>query len=188
MIAAANQNLHERCGTAILNMERPTTMDRRTFVTATTAAALSTATGAQPSQTSTARLPPDEVGSQRLLNVAHEARRDAYSKYSGFQVGAALLAHDGTVITGCNVENASFGLTVCAERIAIFNAIAAGETNLRRLLAVADTAGPVYPCGACRQVMSEFSQDMEILSANGAGGYVSYRLDQLLPHTFKLRD
>ena len=93
----------------------------------------------------------------------------------------------GRVFTGCNVENGALGSTICAERVAICKAVSEGETKFTRIAIYADSADYCMPCGTCRQVMSEFSQDMEVLSANGAGSYVSYRLDQLLPHTFKLR-
>lgn len=155
-------------------------------MTATTAAALSTATGAQPSQTSTARLPPDEVGSQRLLNVAHEARRNAYSKYSGFQVGAALLAHDGTVITGCNVENASYGLSMCAERTAIFKAVSMGyKPGDFSAIAVAASADGFSPCGACRQVLAEFGQNIRVIFEYNQKP-VTMTVKELLPFQFKL--
>ena len=123
------------------------------------------------------------MDSPELLKAALMARTRAYAPYSGFVVGAAVEAGSGRIYSGCNVENASFGLKVCAERIAIFNAIAAGETNLRRLLAVADTAGPVYPCGACRQVMQEFNIS-EVILCNVAGSCRSFTLPELLPYGF----
>jgi len=122
-----------------------------------------------------------------LLNLAIRASEHAYAPYSCFKVGAALECENGRVFTGCNVENGALGSTICAERVAIFKAVSEGETKFTRIAIYADSADYCMPCGTCRQVMSEFSQDMEVLSANGAGSYVSYRLDQLLPHTFKLR-
>ena len=123
------------------------------------------------------------INYDKLAEAARHVALNSYCPYSRYRVGAALLADNGLVYTGCNVENASFGLTVCAERIAIFNAIAAGETNLRRLLAVADTAGPVYPCGACRQVMQEFNIS-EVILCNVAGSCRSFTLPELLPYGF----
>jgi cytidine deaminase len=122
-----------------------------------------------------------------LLNLAIRASEHAYAPYSCFKVGAALECENGRVFTGCNVENGALGSTICAERVAICKAVSEGETKFTRIAIYADSADYCMPCGTCRQVMSEFSQDMEVLSANGAGSYVSYRLDQLLPHTFKLR-
>lgn len=123
-----------------------------------------------------------------LLNMAIKAAEHAYAPYSCFKVGAALECENGRIFTGCNVENGALGSTMCAERVAIFKAISEGETKFTRIAIYGDSADYCMPCGACRQVMSEFSQGMEVLSANGAGSYVSYRLDQLLPHSFKLRD
>ena len=122
-----------------------------------------------------------------LLNLAIRASEHAYAPYSCFKVGAALECENGRVFTCCNVENGALGSTICAERVAICKAVSEGETKFTRIAIYADSADYCMPCGTCRQVMSEFSQDMEVLSANGAGSYVSYRLDQLLPHTFKLR-
>lgn len=123
-----------------------------------------------------------------LLNLAIKASEHAYAPYSCFKVGAALECASGRIFTGCNVENGALGSTMCAERVAIFKAVSEGETEFTRIAIYGDGSDYCMPCGACRQVMSEFSRNMEILSANGAGSYVSYRLDQLLPHTFKLRD
>lgn len=121
-----------------------------------------------------------------LLNLAIKAAEHAYAPYSCFKVGAALECANGRIFTGCNVENSALGSTMCAERVAVFKAVSEGETEFTRIAIYGDGSDYCMPCGACRQVLSEFSGDMEILSANGAGSYVSYRLDQLLPHTFKL--
>ena len=118
-----------------------------------------------------------------LLKAALTARTRAYAPYSGFAVGAAVEAESGRIYSGCNVENASLGLTVCAERIAIFNAVSAGETKLRRLLVVANSAGPVSPCGACRQVMQEFNLS-EVILCNVAGNCRMLTLSELLPYGF----
>src|SRR5262245_3927995 len=99
-----------------------------------------------------------------LIRAAIEARHRAYAKYSNFLVGAAVFTADGAIFTGCNVENASYGLTICAERAAVFNAVAAGQRQFK-LLAIATTGGAT-PCGACRQVLAEFAMDLPILLVN----------------------
>jgi cytidine deaminase len=127
-------------------------------------------------------LPPDRHTSDRLVSAATAAREKAYAPYSGFAVGAALLAADGQVYTGCNVENASYGLGVCAERNAIFHAVAEGVRDFVAVAVV--TENGVTPCGACRQVLSEFNPRMTVIVADGAGQRTIYRLDELLPHAF----
>lgn len=121
---------------------------------------------------------------QTLLDRAREARELAYSPYSRFSVGAAVLAEDGQIFTGCNVENISFGLTVCAERVAVFSAVAAGLRNFTGLALVTDTPEPVTPCGACRQVLHEFAPDLWIVTANLQGQQRVFRLQELLPDVF----
>lgn len=114
-----------------------------------------------------------------LLRAAWAVRDSAYAPYSNFRVGAALLASDGGVFAGCNVENLSFGLTICAERVAIASAVAAGVREIERIVVVADTAEPVSPCGACRQVMAEFGV-REIVLAN-RDRCETFTLAELLP-------
>ena len=114
-----------------------------------------------------------------LIAVAWEARERAYAPYSNFKVGAALLSADGQVFQGCNVENISYGLTICAERVAIGAAVAKGVTKFDRVAVVADTKEPVSPCGACRQVLAEFGVKTIIL-ANKQGS-VEFSLEELLP-------
>ena len=118
-----------------------------------------------------------------LLTEAMIVRNRAYTPYSKFAVGAAVEGESGRIYGGCNVENASYGLTICAERAAVFQAISAGETRLVRLLVVADTPEPVFPCGACRQVMQEFDI-REIILCNLAGKRRSMTLFELLPYGF----
>ena len=116
-----------------------------------------------------------------MIERAWESREQAYSPYSSFAVGAAVESSDGGIFGGCNVENLSFGLTMCAERVAIASAIAAGGKSLRRVVVVADTRTPVSPCGACRQVMAEFGVQ-EILLCNRSE-QILFRLDELLPRS-----
>ena len=118
----------------------------------------------------------------QLFNKAREVRARAYAPYSKFQVGAALLTRTGEVFSACNVENLSFGLTICAERAAMFAAVAAGFTEFVAIAVVADSREPVTPCGACRQVMAEFaSADMEVRSSNLQGAVFESTLGFLLP-------
>ncbi|NLY84707.1 MAG: cytidine deaminase [Acholeplasmataceae bacterium] len=120
---------------------------------------------------------------KEFFAAALQAREKAYAPYSDFAVGAAVKTAGGKVYTGCNVENASYGLTCCAERNAIFAAIAAGERRFASLCVVADTKEPVAPCGACRQVMREFGIDRVIL-ANCAGKHLAMTVEELLPYSF----
>ena len=124
---------------------------------------------------------------QSVIETALAARGRAYARYSQFAVGAALVAGDGRVYTGCNVENASYGLTICAERAAAFAAVAAGQQRFD-LLAIA-SAGGVPPCGACRQVLFEFAPDLPILliDAQRPGAANEVNLRDLLPAAFELR-
>ena len=122
---------------------------------------------------------------QELLNAALSARERAYAPYSKFLVGAAVLAKSGKIYTGCNIENASYGLTVCAERNALFSAVGAGEREFTALCVVGDTEAPISPCGACRQVMAEFKVPRIIL-ANLLGDVKEYTLEELLPYGFSL--
>lgn len=122
---------------------------------------------------------------QELLNAALSARERAYAPYSKFLVGAAVLAKSGKIYTGSNIENASYGLTVCAERNALFSAVGAGEREFTALCVVGDTEAPISPCGACRQVMAEFKVPRIIL-ANLRGDVKEYTLEELLPYGFSL--
>lgn len=115
----------------------------------------------------------------KLLTAAWETRDQAYAPYSNFHVGAALLAEDGRIFTGCNVENLSYGLTNCAERVAIGTAVAAGVRKFLAVAVVADTSVPISPCGACRQVLAEFGVP-RILLANRAE-QIEFTLEELLP-------
>lgn len=118
--------------------------------------------------------------------MAETARESAYVPYSKFKVGAALETEDGTVYTGSNIENSSFGLSMCAERVAIFKAVSDGHTGFRKLAVIADTHGVVSPCGACRQVMSEFG-DFEVILTNTDGEVNHTSVKELLPGAFDFR-
>lgn len=122
-----------------------------------------------------------------LLEAARAARLQAFAPFSRFQVGAALETVDGRIITGCNVESATYGLTVCAERVAIFKAISEGERHFRRIAVVADTEEPTPPCGACRQVLWELGGDLEVILGNLTAEKGCHRLKELLPYPFDAR-
>ena len=124
-----------------------------------------------------------ELETQKLMDCAIKARANAYSPYSHFAVGAALLCEDGTLYEGCNIENASYGLTNCAERTAIFKAVSEGHTKFKALAVVADTEGPCAPCGACRQVMAEFKIPL-IIMGNLMGNIKIVTIEELLPFSF----
>lgn len=120
-----------------------------------------------------------------LLAAAQKARDHAYAPYSRFPVGAALLAEDGTIWVGVNVENRSYGLTICAERGAVLAAVAAGRRKFRAVLILADADPPASPCGACREVLTEFcAPDLPVRMVNLAGAVREFRLGELFPEPF----
>ncbi len=123
-------------------------------------------------------------GSERLVSAARQAREHAQARYSGFKVGAALELPDGTIVTGCNIENATYGLTLCAERVALVKALSEGHTSFSRIAVVADTDAPTPPCGPCRQLLWEYCGDIEVLMANLAAVTATHRLGELLPLPF----
>jgi cytidine deaminase len=125
--------------------------------------------------------------SDRLVDAARRVRGHAVADYSGFKVGAALETRDGQIITGCNIENSTYGLTICAERVAIFKALSEGHRDFTRLVVVADTAAPTPPCGACRQIIWEFLGDVEIVLANLQAVTATHHMRDLLPHPFDKR-
>lgn len=126
-----------------------------------------------------------KITKTRLLRAARAAAKNAYAPFSKFKVGAAVLTAKVRIFSGCNIENSSYGLTMCAERVAIFKAVSAGECEIRAVLVYAETAKLTPPCGACLQVISEFSENPEIVLSNGRSTK-TYRLQQLLPHGFRL--
>ncbi len=122
--------------------------------------------------------------SDPLVEAALAARLNAHAPYSRFLVGAAVQAEDGRVFGGCNIENATYGLTVCAERVAVWKAMSEGARKFRRVAVAADTENLTPPCGACRQILWEFCGDIEIVLSNLSGNAETMRLKDLLPRPF----
>jgi len=120
-----------------------------------------------------------------LIKAAKKASKFAYAPYSKFKVGAAILTKSGEIFTGGNVENASYGLTVCAERVAVFKAISQGEKNFKVIAIYTDTKIFTLPCGACLQVLKEFAKGLTVITVNRFGKAKTYRLAQLLPYPFE---
>lgn len=114
-----------------------------------------------------------------------EARLNSYAPYSKFSVGSALITEDGTIFTGCNIENASLGLSICAERVAIYKAVSSGYKSFKALAIIGDTDDPCTPCGACRQVILEFSPDMEVIMTNLHQKIKITKAKELLPDMFQ---
>jgi cytidine deaminase len=123
---------------------------------------------------------------KQLINTAMEAKKYSYSPFSHFKVGSALLCKNGKVFTGTNIENSSYSLTMCAERIAIFKALSEGETEFDTLVVATDAEELTPPCGACRQVIYEFSERMKIILTNGKKSK-NFTITELLTHPFKLK-
>ena len=122
-------------------------------------------------------------GTDELIRRARDVRRHAHAPYSGFRVGAALMASDGSIHVGCNVENASYGLTLCAERNALGAAVSGGHRQFRALALSAESGSPAPPCGACRQALAEFSRVLPVISES-PGGVAKWTLEALLPEPF----
>ena len=127
------------------------------------------------------------AGSDPLVAAARAAREHAVADFSHFKVGAALETDTGEIITGCNVENASYGLTICAERVAIFKALSEGKRRFTRIAVVADTDSPTPPCGACRQIIWEFCGDIPVVIANLTDVKTTLAMKDLLPLPFDKR-
>lgn len=127
------------------------------------------------------------ISDEQLIQMATEAMERAYAPYSGYKVGACLLSEDGRTFTGCNVENASFGATICAERTAVTKAVSEGARRFTAI-AVVGSGSPAWPCGICRQVLNEFSDHMRVIAGQAGKGYESALLTELLPHSFGPED
>lgn len=127
---------------------------------------------------------------EQLIKLAIEARENAYSPYSNFKVGAAVLFENGKTYTGCNIENASYGATNCAERSAIFNAVSDGGRVLKAIALIGDPNNYTYPCGICRQVISEFAEsgDVKIYIVKNSTDYIETTLEEILPGSFTKKD
>lgn len=125
------------------------------------------------------------INDKKLISEAAKVRKNAYAPYSKFSVGAALLAKSGKFYTGANLENSSFGQTVCAERLALYKAVSEGEKKFLKIAIVAPGTEPVTPCGICRQALFEFTPDLKVICSNLKGKVKRYTLKQLLPHPFK---
>ncbi|HOV79715.1 MAG TPA: cytidine deaminase [Bacillota bacterium] len=121
---------------------------------------------------------------EKLINAAAAARERAYAPYSGFKVGAAVLTREGRYYTGCNIENASYGLTCCAERVALYKAVSNGERNFEAVAVTAGTDDYCTPCGACRQALAEFGAEIKVYMANRRGEYLLKTVAELLPEAF----
>ncbi|MGI6083986.1 MAG: cytidine deaminase [Acetivibrionales bacterium] len=127
--------------------------------------------------------------SEKLVNLAVKIKENAYVPYSNFHVGAALFADNGRIYTGCNIENASYGAAICAERTAIVKAISDGAKRILAIAVASDSKSPTMPCGICRQVLSEFClSDMPLYLSNRDGEYKVYSFEEILPHSFKKSD
>lgn len=123
-----------------------------------------------------------------LIKKAHSMKSYAYSPYSHFAVGAALQCQDGNIYTGCNIENASYGLTRCAEQVAVLKAISEGKKEFVALAVCSDDKAFPYPCGACLQILAEFAPDLTIYLSNGWGEEKEFLLSELLPYAFTLKE
>ncbi len=121
---------------------------------------------------------------EELIEKAIESRNKAYAPYSSFKVGAAVLTNDDKIFTGCNIENVSLGLSVCAERVAIFKAISCGYKSFKAIAIICDTEKPCSPCGACRQTMIEFSPEMDVIMCNFQNKAIIKKAKQLVPDAF----
>ncbi len=124
---------------------------------------------------------------EKLIAAARAVRVNAVARYSNFLVGAALETAEGDIVTGCNIENATYGLTVCAERVAVWKALSEGYREFKRIVVMADTEAPTPPCGACRQILWEFCGDIEVILADLREVKGVHELSKLLPHPFDER-
>ncbi len=130
----------------------------------------------------------DREVKDKLIAKAREVRKNAYVPYSKFPIGAAILTEDNKVFTGCNIENAAYGLTNCAERTAIYKAIATGYRKFKAIAIIADTEKPITPCGSCRQVLLEFGTNIKVIMTNFNGDEEIKTISELLPSSFSRED
>ena len=128
------------------------------------------------------------VSPKELVGLAGDMRQRAYVPYSHYQVGAALLCADGSVYTGCNIENAAYGPSICAERAAVCRAVCDGHTDFVSLAVISSGDAVCFPCGVCRQTLYEFNPELKLFCSNSAGDFEEYTLAQLLPHAFGPKD
>lgn len=128
------------------------------------------------------------ISDKELILSAIKAKERAYAPYSGFRVGASLLTKSGKIYTGCNVENASYSLTICAERVAVFKAVSDGERDFKSIAISFDSEKFIYPCGACRQVLAEFSPNIKIILVNGNGNTMETTLQKIFKEGILLKD
>ncbi|KUK52727.1 MAG: Cytidine deaminase [Desulfotomaculum sp. 46_296] len=133
------------------------------------------------------KLPAMDFPVEKMINTARAAKEAAYAPYSGLRVGAALLTSQGRLYKGCNIENVSYGLTVCAERVAFYKAFSEGERQFAAMAVISDLDGFCSPCGACRQVLSEFGADLKIYICSKNGEFIVKTLTELLPEPFIFR-
>lgn len=127
------------------------------------------------------------ISDKELIELAQKAMKNAYAPYSGFRVGAAILTKSGKVYTGCNVENSSYGLTVCAERVAVFKAVSEGEKEFVKIAIVSSARKKTFPCGACRQVLYEFADELEIILEENGKIYKT-TLKEIFPEGFRFKN
>ncbi|BDC19239.1 cytidine deaminase [Acidianus sp. HS-5] len=127
-----------------------------------------------------------DLSDEKLLEIARNAARNSYAPYSNIHVGAALLTEDGKIFTGTNVENSSYGLSICAERVAVFNAVSNGYKKFKKIAIITSEGKGIMPCGACRQVLAEFSNNIHIITLDKDSNVIKFKLNDLLPHAFRL--
>ncbi|MEM3685327.1 MAG: cytidine deaminase [Conexivisphaerales archaeon] len=128
----------------------------------------------------------DQRRLKELEKAAKQAMKMAYSPYSNIKVGAAVLCSDGTIYSGCNIENSSYSLTICAERVAASKAVSSGSKKIRSIVITSNLDGFIYPCGACRQFLSEFGNNIDVVLLSSTGRIKKYKLSELLPYVFRL--
>jgi cytidine deaminase len=127
-----------------------------------------------------------DLSDEKLLEIAKNATRNSYAPYSNIHVGAAIITEDGKIFTGTNIENSSYGLSICAERVAVFNAVSNGYRKFKKIAIITSEGKGIMPCGACRQVLAEFSENMEVITLDKEGNVIRFKLNDLLPHAFRL--